>query len=61
MCNECYRVEVVSLLLHLKDPGDFGVTMGVTGSRVVIPLSAVRLCGRGVPPRGLWTCIEVHI
>jgi hypothetical protein len=51
---------VVSLLQYLRDPGDLGATMGVTGGGVVILLSAVRPYGRGVPPRRPWTCIEVH-
>jgi hypothetical protein len=38
--------EVVSLLQHLRDVGDLGVTMGVMGGGVVTPLSAIRLCGR---------------
>jgi hypothetical protein len=43
---------VVSLLQHLKDPSDLGVTMGVKGGGVVTPLSAVRSCRKEVPPRG---------
>jgi hypothetical protein len=37
-----------------------GSPMEVTSGGVVIPLSAVRLYGRRVPPRGLWTSTEVH-
>jgi hypothetical protein len=59
MYDECYPMEVVFLLQHLKHPGDLGVTMGVTIGGVVIPLSAVRPCGKGVPPRRPWTCMEV--
>jgi hypothetical protein len=50
---------VVLLLQHLRDRGDFGVTMGATGSKVVTPPSTVRLYERGMPPRGPWTCLEV--
>jgi hypothetical protein len=49
----------VSLLQHLRDPSDLGITMGVTGGGVVTPLSMVKLCEKGVPPRGPWTCMEV--
>jgi hypothetical protein len=45
----------VSLLQHLKDPGDLGVMDG----GMMIPLSAIRPCGRKVPPRGPWICMEV--
>lgn len=45
-------MEVVSLFQHLKDLGDLGVTMGITGGGVVTPLSAVRLCEREVSSRG---------
>jgi hypothetical protein len=40
-------------LHHLRDLDDFGLTMGVTGGKVVTPPSAVRPCRRGVPPRRL--------
>jgi hypothetical protein len=42
---------VVSLLQHVRDLFDLGVTMGVKGGGVVIPLSAVKPCRREVPPR----------
>jgi hypothetical protein len=51
---------VVSLLQHLRDPNDLGNTMGVKGGGVVILLSVVRSCGKEVPPRGPWTCLEVR-
>jgi hypothetical protein len=51
---------VVFLFQHLRDPGDFGITMGITDGGMLTPLSAVRLCGRGVPPRGPCTSIEVR-
>jgi hypothetical protein len=38
---------VMFLLQYLRDLGNLGVTIGVLGGRVVIPLSAVRPCGRG--------------
>jgi hypothetical protein len=50
--DDYYRIGVVSLLQHLRDPGDLVVTMEVTSGGVVTPLSAVWLCRRGVPPRG---------
>jgi hypothetical protein len=31
LSNECYQKEVVSLLQHLRDLGDIGVTMGIKG------------------------------
>jgi hypothetical protein len=51
---------VVSLLQHLKDPSDLGITRGFKGGGVVTTLSTVRPCGRGVLPREPWTCLEVH-
>jgi hypothetical protein len=44
--------KVVSLLQHQRNRVTFAVTMGVKGGGVVTPLSVVRLCGRGVLPRG---------
>jgi hypothetical protein len=52
---------MVSQLQHLGDLSDLGFTMGVKGGGAVTPLSAVRPCGRGMPPKGLWTCLEVCI
>jgi hypothetical protein len=46
-------------ILAIRDRGDLGITMGIMDGGMVTPLSAVRLCGRGVPPRGPWTCLEV--
>jgi hypothetical protein len=43
---------VVSLLEHLRDPGDLEVTMGIMGGGVVTPLSAIRPFGRRVSPTG---------
>jgi hypothetical protein len=40
------------LTLAPKEPRLPGVTMEVTGGRVVIPLNVVRPCERGVPLRG---------
>jgi hypothetical protein len=51
---------VVTLLQHLKDLGDLGVSVGIKGDGVVTPQSAIRPCGREVPPRGPWTCLEVR-
>jgi hypothetical protein len=31
------------------------------GGGVVILLNVFRPCGREVPPRGPWICMEVHI
>jgi hypothetical protein len=42
---------VVSLFQHLKNPGDLGFVMEVTGGMIVTPLNVVRSCGKGVPPR----------
>ena len=39
----------------LEEHGDLGITMEITSGGVVIPLSAVRPCGRRVPLRGPWT------
>jgi hypothetical protein len=60
MCDDYYRLGVVSQLQHLRDPGDLGVTMEVIGGGVVTPLGVVRQCGRKVPLRGPWTCMEVR-
>jgi hypothetical protein len=50
---------VVSLLQHLRDLDDLGVTMGVTGGGVVTLLNIVRLCGRSATRRP-WICMEIH-
>jgi hypothetical protein len=43
---------VISILQHLRDSGDLGVTMEVMDPGMVTPLSVVRPSGRGVPRRG---------
>jgi hypothetical protein len=44
---------VVFLLQHLRDLGDFGITKGVIGGGLIIPLNVVTPYGRGLPPSGL--------
>jgi hypothetical protein len=51
---------VVSLLQHLRDLDDLGVSMEVTSGGMMTPLSPVRLFGRELLPRGPWTCLEVR-
>jgi hypothetical protein len=48
------------LLQHLRDLSSLGVTMGIEDGAVVTLLSAVRPCGKGVPPKGPWICLEVR-
>lgn len=56
------NVGVVSLPRHQSDPVDLGVTMRVTGGRVVTPLSAVRPCGVGSATKwALDTCGSPHL
>jgi hypothetical protein len=46
--------------LRTRGSGVLGVTMGVMDGGVVIPLSAIGLHGKRVPPRGPWICLEVR-
>jgi hypothetical protein len=46
--------EVVSLLQHLRDSDDLGVTMEVIVGGVVILLCMAIPCGRGMLPSGPW-------
>jgi hypothetical protein len=52
MCHECYRLEVVSLLKHLKDLGDLGVTMEVPSGGLVTLQSTISPYGMEVASRG---------
>jgi hypothetical protein len=55
---------VVFLIQYLKDPGDLGITIGVTSGGVVTPLSVIRPYGRGMDDQeGLghvWKLVPSH-
>jgi hypothetical protein len=52
MYDECYGIGVVSLLQQQSNMPNLKVSMEFRSGVVLTPLSAVRLCERGVPPKG---------